>query len=116
MSSKVLDEILATDKRIRYVGILSSDLRTVASKTRGNAKLIFTKGYVDDVLVKLAAPTILGALSRFADKCGKLVCSGVRFEKLTLIFFKIGDMHIAVSTEPGPPYIIMQKLEQKFRL
>jgi len=78
--------------------------------------LLFTKGYIDDVLVKLAAPVILGALSRFTDKCGKLVCSGVRFEKLTLLFFKIGEMHVVVSTEPGPPYIIMQKLEEKFRI
>jgi len=44
MSSKVLDEILATDKRIRYVGILSGDLRTVASKTKGKCEVAFYKG------------------------------------------------------------------------
>ncbi len=34
MSVQILDEILATDSRIRYAGILDKDLKTVSSKAR----------------------------------------------------------------------------------
>jgi len=36
MEVQVLDEILATDSRIRYAGILDKDLKTVSSKAREN--------------------------------------------------------------------------------
>jgi hypothetical protein len=36
--------------------------------------------------------------------------------KGTFLFFKIGESFVVVSTEPGPPYVIMQKLEEKIRI
>jgi len=36
MERQILDEILATDSRIRYAGILDKDLKTVSSKAREN--------------------------------------------------------------------------------
>ncbi len=116
MDARVADDVLAADKRIRYVGVLSGDLKTVASKTREDVKLTAEKEYVDDLLVNLAAPVILGALSRFTNKCGKLICAGVRFDKITLLFFRIDEMYVVASTEPGPPYITMQRIEEKFRI
>jgi hypothetical protein len=116
MDARILDEILATDKRIRYAGILSSDLKTVASKKRDDLNLMDEEEYADDALVNLAAPVILGTLSRFAGRCGKLICSGVRFAKVTLLFFRMDETCVVVSTEPGPPYIIMQKLEENLRM
>lgn len=32
------------------------------------------------------------------------------------MFFKQDEMYVAVSTEPGPPYVIMQKLEERFQV
>jgi hypothetical protein len=116
MDARILDGVLATDSRIRYVGVLGGDLKTIASKTREDVKFEAGKGYVDDLLVNLAAPVVLGTLGRFTDKCGKLICAGVRFDKVTLMFFKLGELHVVVLTEPGPPYIIMQKLEEKFQV
>jgi len=114
MSDFILEEILATDSRIRYVGILSRDLTTVESQARQGVNLLLGKEGADE-LVRQAAPIILGVLSRFTNELGKLICSHVRFGKISLIFFKIGDKHIVISTEPEPPYDIMRKIEEKFQ-
>jgi hypothetical protein len=84
-------------------GVLGGDLKTIASKTREDVKFESGKEYVDDLLVNLAAPVVLGTLSRFADKCGKLICAGVRSDRVTLMFFKLGELHVVVLAEPGPP-------------
>ncbi len=91
MDTKILDSVLAADKRVRYVGALDRDLKTVASKAREYVKRAEGKEHADDLLVNLAAPVVLGTLSRFADKCGKLICAGVRYDEVTLIFFKMGE-------------------------
>jgi hypothetical protein len=51
-----------------------------------------------------------------ADKAGKLICCGVRYDKGTFLLFKMGESFVVVSAEPGPPYIIMQKLEENIHI
>jgi hypothetical protein len=114
MEGQILDEILGTDSRIRYAGILDKDLKTASSKAREN--LGWEKENFDHQMVALASPIILGTLSRFTDKAGKLICCGVRYDKGTLLLFKMGENFVVVSTEPGPPYIIMQKLEENIHI
>jgi hypothetical protein len=114
METQILDEILTTDSRIRYAGILDKDLKTVSSKAR--ERLVREKENFDHQMVALASPIILGTLSKFTDKAGKLICCGVRYDKGTFLFFKMGESFVVVSTEPGPPYVIMQELEEKIRI
>lgn len=116
MDMKIIEQIFAADKHVRFVGILASDLKTVLSKARQDLETTEGKKCSDDSLVHLAAPIVLGTLSNFADKCGKLICAGVRYNEVTLIFFKIDDMHVVVSADPGPPYIIMQNIEEKLQI
>ena len=116
VDTKVLDDVLATDDRIRYVGILSGDLNEIMSKARKDVNLPVEKEQADDKLVKLAAPVILGALSQITGKCGKLICAGARFDQITLMFFKMGDKSVVVGTDPGSPYPIMKKLEDKYQI
>ena len=114
MEVQILDEILATDSRIRYAGILDKDLKTVSSKAREN--LTWEKENLDHQMVAIASPIILGTLSKFTDKAGKLICCGVRYDKGTFLLFKMGESFVVVSAEPGPPYIIMQKLEENIHI
>jgi hypothetical protein len=114
MKTQILDEILATNSRIRYAGILGNDLKTASSKAREG--LMLEKENLDHQMVALAAPLILGTLSRFTDKAGKLICCGVRYDKGTFLFFKTGEGFVAVGAEPEPPYIIMQELEEKIQI
>lgn len=111
----ILDKILATDIRIRYAGIMSDDLGYFISKVRKHVAIPIEKKEADDKLVRLAAPVILGVLSQITEKCGKLICCGVRFDKMTLMFFRMGDLFVAVIADPGPPYPIMKKLEERFQ-
>ncbi|MGA2768078.1 MAG: hypothetical protein ABSF24_07170 [Candidatus Bathyarchaeia archaeon] len=111
MSVKILDEILATDSRIRYAGILDKDLKTVSSKAREGLRR--EDENFDRQMAGLASPIILGTLSRFTDKAGKLICCGVRYDKGTFLFFKVDESFVVVSTEPGPPYVIVLELEEK---
>jgi hypothetical protein len=66
MEAQIPDEILGTDSRIRYAGILDKDLKTVSSKARKN--LTWEKENLDHQMVALASPIILGTLSRFTAK------------------------------------------------
>ena len=88
MEVQILAEILATDSRIRYAGILDKDLKTVSSKAREN--LTWEKENLDHQMVAPASPIILGTLTSFTDKAGKLICCGVRYDKGTFLLFKIG--------------------------
>jgi hypothetical protein len=114
MEAQILDEILATDSRIRYVRILDKDLKTVSSKAR--ERLMQEKENSDRQMVALASPLILGTLSRFTDKAGKLIRCGSDMIKERFCPPKIGESFVAVSTELGPPYVIMQELEEKIRI
>jgi hypothetical protein len=114
MEVQILDETLATDSRIRHAGILDKDLKTVSSKAGKN--LEWEKENFDHQMVALASPIILGTLSRFTDKAGKLFCCGVRYDQGTLLLFKMGESFVVVSAEPGPPYIIMQKHEENIHI
>jgi len=111
MNVQILDEILTTDSRIRYAGILDKDLKTVSSKAREGLRR--EDENFDRQITGLASPIILGTLSRFTDKAGKLICCGVRYDKGTFLFFKVDESFVVVSTEPGPPYVIMLELEEK---
>ena len=113
---RVLDDILTADDNIRYVFVLSSDLKEVASKARLDLKFRLGKKDIEENYVKFVAPVVLGTLSRFSDRCGNLVCAGARFNKVTMLFFKIGDSFVVVSAEPVPPYPIMQKLEERLKI
>jgi hypothetical protein len=117
-ANDILSEILATDRRIRYAGILSANLQEVQFKAREDARsydLIKGKETAFERLVKIDVPIILGSLSQLCDKYGNLTCTGVRFDNLTLMFFKMDESYVVVATDPGPPYQIMQKLEEKFQ-
>jgi hypothetical protein len=98
MEVQILDEILATDSRIRYAGVLDKDLKTVSSKAREN--LTWEKENLDHQMVVLVSPIILGILSRFTDKAGKLICCSVRYDKGTFLLCKMGESFVVVSTEP----------------
>ncbi len=111
---KVLDEILATDDKIRYAAILNQHFNSIMSKAKDVWLLTVEQVSAEDKLVREAAPKILDALSQLTDNCGKLICCGVRFDLITIMLFKMGDVIAVVSTEPVPPYSIMKKLEQKF--
>ncbi|MCX8150972.1 MAG: hypothetical protein N3D85_05690 [Candidatus Bathyarchaeota archaeon] len=113
MDERLLDEILATDKRIRYVGIVNDKLENLMVKARAGLELILDKCEAEEKLVMLAGPIILGTLEKFSDKLGNLVCAGARFKRLSLIFLKVDGMNIVISTDPVPPYSIMKKLENK---
>lgn len=113
MEEKFLDEILATDEKIRYVGIVNDKLENLMAKTRPGLELLLEKGEAEEKLVMLAGPIILGTLEKFADKLGNLVCAGARFKKLSLIFFKVGNVNVVVSIDPVPPYALMEKLEKQ---
>lgn len=114
MNEKFLADVLATDKRIRYVGIVTDDLKNLMSKTKDAGKMLIDKAEAEEKLVMLVGPVILGALGQVSNKCGNLICAGARFDNLTLMFFKMGDVNVVVSTDPIPPYAIMEKLENKF--
>ncbi len=113
MEEKFLNDILATDKRIRYVGIVNNKLENLMAKTRPGLKLILEKDEAEEKLVMLAAPIILGTLENFAGKLGNLLCASARFKKLSLIFFKVDEVNVVVSTDPVPPYPIMKKIEKQ---
>ena len=117
-SEDILSEILATDNRIRCAGILSGNLTQAKFKAREDARSVdFVKGKEDafERLIRMDVPIILGSLSQLGGKYGKLICTGVRFDSLTLMFFKMGGSYVIVATDPAPPYSIMQKLEEKFQ-
>ena len=59
MDMKIIEQIFAADKHVRFVGILASDLKTVLSKARQGLKTTEGKKCSDDSLVNLAAPLFL---------------------------------------------------------
>ena len=118
-TNDLLSEILATDRRIRYAGILSTNLQEVQSKAREDARsydLLKGKEETFERLVKIDVPIILRSLSQLCDNYGKLVCPGIRFDNLTLMFFKREESYVMVATDPGPAYQLIQKLEEKFQV
>lgn len=112
LEDKVLDGFLAFDGRIRWVGLLGGDLKTVKWKMRAGVESL-TEKEEDDKVVGAIAPIVLGSLGQFTGKLGNLIAAGVIFDKVSLLFFKRGDKHLVVSAQPEACYEIMQKLKDK---
>ena len=91
----MLDSILSLDRRIRYVAIISEDLKQVEHRMKKDA-VSYSPRFIDEVVV----PILVGILKRLTEYIGGLDYCAISYEKVKVLILRLSDGFLLLSVEP----------------
>lgn len=96
---KFAEEVLKSDPRIRYVGIVDNGLHVLVSKMREGIQSLTSDD--DDRNYMQIAPNILIDLAeKLSPTVGQVESVTIRYEKLFMVFFSLENLTIVLTFEP----------------
>jgi hypothetical protein len=109
------DEIFQVDDRIRCVAHLDENMRLKEMKMRPGI-VSLTDEKTDEEFFSLIEPIILGASGKLEKGFGHLKTIRLKYERASIVFFRIPNAVIGISVEPGPTTPIVAKMSQRFKV
>jgi len=99
---ELVNKIFAADKNIRYVGIIGPGPKynLLESHMREGVRSV-TPERTDKEFAEIIPPIMLGAAERLEKDAGSIIYSVIRYQKVTLMFFKLPKYTVMLSVEPG---------------
>ena len=70
----------------------------------------------DEEFFALIEPIILGASGKLEKGFGRLKTIRLRYERASIVFFRIPNAVIGISVEPGPTTPVVAKIGQRFKI
>jgi len=99
---ELADRIFSLDKAIRYVGVVSPGPKYELLESRMREGISsLTPKKTHDEFVETIPLFILGAAERLEKDLGSIQYSLIRYESVTLVFFKTQEYIVTMSVEPG---------------
>ena len=99
---ELADRVFSLDKAIRYVGVVSPGPKYELLESRMREGISsLTPKKTHDEFVETIPLFILGAAERLEKDLGSIQYSLIRYESVTLVFFKTQEYIITMSVEPG---------------
>jgi hypothetical protein len=102
---KFAQETFKLDKRIRYVGVVDNQFHILLSQMRDGVQSVTTDEQEHN-FVQIMPPIIVDAVEKMEPILGELDRVTVRYEKVTLMFYRLEDLVVILSLEPkgaAPP-------------
>ena len=96
---KFAQETFKIEPRIRYVGIVDNEFHILLSEMREGVQSVTTDEQERN-FVQIMPPIIVDAVEKMQPMLGKLDRVTVRYEKVTLMFFRLEGFVIVLSFEP----------------
>ncbi|MEM2964244.1 MAG: hypothetical protein QXE22_02170 [Candidatus Bathyarchaeia archaeon] len=103
------------DERIRLVAHLSEDFKLLEMKQRAGVKSP-TDEKTDREFYSLIEPIILGACSRLEPTLGRLKTVRIKYENVSIVFFRLPHAVVGLSMEPGPTTPLIEKVGKRFKV
>ena len=96
---KFAQETFKIDPKIRYVGIVDNEFHVLLSEMREGVPSVTTDEQERN-FVQIMPPIIVDAVEKMQPILGKLDRVTVRYEKVTLMFFRLEEFVVVLSFEP----------------
>lgn len=99
---EIVDKIFSIDGNIRYVGIVGPEPKyeVLESRMKEGVKSL-TPDKTDREFVEVIPQVILGASEKLEESLGSVIYSLIRYQNVTLAFFKMQEHTVILSIEPG---------------
>jgi hypothetical protein len=111
---KFVEEAFRRDRRIRYVGIIDDGFHILCSKNREGVQSMVSEDQERN-FVQLMPPIIVDAVEKLQPLLGKLDNVTVRYEKLLLVFFRVGSLTVVLSFNPDVSTPFISSLSESMR-
>ncbi|HUK27110.1 MAG TPA: hypothetical protein VLV31_01685 [Candidatus Acidoferrales bacterium] len=113
-SEAFIREMFNKDTALRYVGIIDSEFHIVASKQRvGSSSL--TSDETDREFISAMPPVIWEAVEKVKPFLGQLDWFGIRYEKVLILFYCIGELIVTLSFDPGVVTPFMSRIRENIQ-
>jgi hypothetical protein len=110
-SETFIREMFSKDSALRYVGIIDSEFHIIASKQREGSSSL-TSDQTDRDFISAMPPIIWEAVEKVKLFLGQLDWFGMRYEKVLILFYCIGDLIITLSFDPGVVTPFMSRIRE----
>lgn len=109
---KTVSRIFEIDERIRYVGIVDTSYRVIASKMRPGISSL-TPTELDRNFVSIVPPAIVDSAKRLENDCGPFQIMTIRYRKVMIAIYR-GDHYITMlSFDPSVETPFLRKLTEE---
>jgi hypothetical protein len=111
---KFAKEAFKRDNRIRYVGVVDNEFHILCSKMRDGVVSVTTEEEEHN-FIQLMPPILVDAAEKMQPMLGKVESVTIRYEKVLLVFFRIGGVVIILSCNPTVPTPLSSALSDVMR-
>ena len=98
-AAKFADEVLKSDPRIRYVGIVDYKLNVSFSKMRKDVPSL-TSDEADRNYMQTAPNVLIDVAENLIPALGLIESITIRYEKLFVVLFRLGSFTVVLTFEP----------------
>jgi len=111
---KFADEVLKSDSRIRYVGIIDNQLNVLVSRMREGVQSL-TSDEADRHYMQIAPNILIDVAEKLIPVTGRVESVTIRYEKLFMVYFRLVNFTIVLSFEPTIVRPFMSALSDSMR-
>jgi hypothetical protein len=111
---EIIENILKIDNQIRYVAILNHHYDLLESKMREGVTSL-TPDQTDRHFMTIAAPLMLDAAEKLRPFCGNMRRVAVRYDKVSLVFYRTAAHIVILSLEPVAGQPLLDKIGDSVR-
>ncbi|MGA8903801.1 MAG: hypothetical protein WB661_02195 [Candidatus Bathyarchaeia archaeon] len=96
---KFVEEVLKSDARIRYVGIVDNGLHVLVSKMREGIQGL-TPAAADSNYMQIVPNILIDIAEKLSPALGQVESVTIRYEKMFMVFFSLENLTIVLTFEP----------------
>ena len=96
---KFAEEVLKSDARIRYVGIVDNGLHVLVSKMREGIQGL-TPDAADRNYMQIVPNILIDIAEKLSPALGQVESVTIRYEKMFMVYFGLENLTIVLTFEP----------------
>lgn len=96
---KFAEEVLKSDARIRYVGIVDNGLHVLVSKMREGIQSL-TSDAADRNYMQIVPNILIDIAEKLSPALGQVESVTIRYEKMFMVYFSLENLTIVLTFEP----------------
>jgi hypothetical protein len=98
-AKKFVEEAFKRDSKIRFVGVVDNEFHILFSKMREGVVSVTTEEEEHN-FIQLMPPILVDGAEKMQHVLGRVESITIRYEKVLLVFFRIGAVVVVLSYNP----------------
>ena len=113
-NKEITENFFKLDKRIRYIAILNHQYDLLESRMRGGVSSL-TPAQTDRDFMTIATSLIMDAAEKLRPFCGPIRRVTLRYEKVTLVFYRTAAHLVVLSLDPEVEQPLLDEIGNSVR-